>query len=249
MVSGAMSFAVHLYDQVGGYLGNFYAAPAGTYQLPVQIVETKDGHVLVSESIFQGVTFERGILEYQSDGTRLARLAPPAVTGFFGLYELGNGNLLTTTQFGVRIEYKERGGPVVEMDRAGRIVETKLGFLSNPGLIKYAVQDTDGDGVADGLDGCPNDPTKTAPGACGCGVAETDTDGDGVADCVDNCPTQPNADQADSNHDGTGDACTLPPAASAGACGCSAGLPSAVPLTLAGMGWMRRKRLPPGDLR
>jgi hypothetical protein len=34
-----------------------------------------------------------------------------------------------------------------------------------------------------------------------------DGDGDSVADCVDNCPTVSNPDQADSDHDGSGDAC------------------------------------------
>ena len=48
--------------------------------------------------------------------------------------------------------------------------------------------DSDGDGVPDSLDGCPNDPNKTAPGQCGCGVADTDTDSDGTADCNDSCP-------------------------------------------------------------
>ncbi|MBL9120312.1 MAG: hypothetical protein JNL80_10415 [Phycisphaerae bacterium] len=43
--------------------------------------------------------------------------------------------------------------------------------------------DTDGDGVPDGEDGCPTDPLKTAPGACGCGVPDTDSDGDGTPDC------------------------------------------------------------------
>ncbi len=40
-------------------------------------------------------------------------------------------------------------------------------------------------------DGCPNDPQKTAPGVCGCGVADTDRDGDGVADCNDVCWDDP----------------------------------------------------------
>jgi Concanavalin A-like lectin/glucanases superfamily len=38
------------------------------------------------------------------------------------------------------------------------------------------------------FDCCPNDPLKTQPGQCGCGVPDTDTDGDGVADCRDGCP-------------------------------------------------------------
>lgn len=46
--------------------------------------------------------------------------------------------------------------------------------------------DSDGDGVPDGSDACPNDPLKsTDTGQCGCNNPETDTDGHGVADCVD----------------------------------------------------------------
>ena len=51
--------------------------------------------------------------------------------------------------------------------------------------------DGDGDGVIDACDGCPADAAKVAPGACGCGVADTDRDGDGVPDCDDGCPDDP----------------------------------------------------------
>lgn len=86
--------------------------------------------------------------------------------------------------------------------------------------------DADADGTPDCLDGCPNDPRKTAPGACGCGVADEDTDGDGVPDCIDNCAATPNPDQADADRDGVGDACDGCPDDSSkiapGACGCHA---------------------------
>ncbi len=52
--------------------------------------------------------------------------------------------------------------------------------------------DSDNDGTPDCNDGCPTDPNKTAPGACGCGIADTDNDNDGTADCNDGCPTDPN---------------------------------------------------------
>jgi len=49
--------------------------------------------------------------------------------------------------------------------------------------------DFDGDGVIDVCDNCPDDPDKTEPNLCGCGVDDaTDTDDDSVPDCVDQCP-------------------------------------------------------------
>jgi hypothetical protein len=73
--------------------------------------------------------------------------------------------------------------------------------------IWYADVDNDGSGVdadtlracaqpdgyaAVGGDLCPNDPDKTEPGACGCGIPETNIDGDSAPDCIDGCPTDPN---------------------------------------------------------
>ncbi|HPF40066.1 MAG TPA: endonuclease [Phycisphaerae bacterium] len=51
--------------------------------------------------------------------------------------------------------------------------------------------DGDGDGLIDACDGCPNDINKTAPGACGCGIADNDSDNDGTLDCNDLCPNDP----------------------------------------------------------
>lgn len=51
--------------------------------------------------------------------------------------------------------------------------------------------DTDGDGIADCVDQCPSDASKSVPGSCGCGVADTDTDLDSTPDCTDGCPTDP----------------------------------------------------------
>lgn len=39
---------------------------------------------------------------------------------------------------------------------------------------------------------CPTDPSKIAPGQCGCGIPDTDSDMDGIADCIDGCPNDPN---------------------------------------------------------
>ena len=43
----------------------------------------------------------------------------------------------------------------------------------------------------DSVDQCPDDPEKTSPGVCGCGVADTDSDNDGAMDCEDLCPDDP----------------------------------------------------------
>jgi OOP family OmpA-OmpF porin len=48
--------------------------------------------------------------------------------------------------------------------------------------------DSDGDGVADGLDKCPDTPQGAAVDAKGC---PKDSDGDGVFDGVDKCPDTP----------------------------------------------------------
>jgi hypothetical protein len=38
---------------------------------------------------------------------------------------------------------------------------------------------------------CPQDPNKSSPGVCGCGVADVDSDNDTKADCIDACPNDP----------------------------------------------------------
>ena len=54
--------------------------------------------------------------------------------------------------------------------------------------------DTDGDGIVDVLDACPQDP-------------ENDADTDGICAQEDNCPTVSNGDQANADRDGIGDLC------------------------------------------
>ncbi|MDX1764441.1 MAG: DUF4214 domain-containing protein, partial [bacterium] len=50
--------------------------------------------------------------------------------------------------------------------------------------------DSDGDGVCDTYDECPNDESKTEPGICGCGTADMDEDNDGYFGCQDDCNDQ-----------------------------------------------------------
>jgi subtilisin family serine protease len=52
--------------------------------------------------------------------------------------------------------------------------------------------DSDEDSLGDACDGCPDDPDKTESGSCGCNNPDTDSDGDGTADCNDGCPNDSN---------------------------------------------------------
>jgi hypothetical protein len=95
--------------------------------------------------------------------------------------------------------------------------------------------DNDGDGAGDACDVCPLDPDNDADGDGVCGNEDTcplgddsidsdedgmpdacdvcpldvgnDADGDGVCEIDDNCDDVPNSGQADTDMDGTGDAC------------------------------------------
>jgi hypothetical protein len=52
---------------------------------------------------------------------------------------------------------------------------------------------------------CPDDPNKTEPLVCGCGITDVDFDGDLIEDCIDNAPAISNPDQTDTDGDGVGD--------------------------------------------
>ncbi|MGH7961679.1 MAG: choice-of-anchor Q domain-containing protein [Candidatus Binatia bacterium] len=72
------------------------------------------------------------------------------------------------------------------------------------------VDDSDGDGVLDDEDNCPDNPNPGQEDNDGDGlgdVCDPDDDNDGVADGADNCPITANPDQQDSDEDGLGNAC------------------------------------------
>jgi hypothetical protein len=64
-------------------------------------------------------------------------------------------------------------------------------------------------------------------------IVDTDRDGDGVPDATDNCPDTPNADQADSNGDGIGDACQK--SSAPGGALCPTAATAAILISLAGV--------------
>ena len=62
-------------------------------------------------------------------------------------------------------------------------------------------QDSDGDGINDDTDNCPEIPNPD----------QIDSDGDGLGDVCDNCPEVFNPDQLDGNGNGVGDLCEVIP--------------------------------------
>ncbi|TPV93223.1 MAG: hypothetical protein B7733_21600 [Myxococcales bacterium FL481] len=124
-----------------------------------------------------------------------------------------------------------RGAYVYPRLEGGRIYNLEFGPVTPQRWVRAAIYandtDRDGDGLADSFDKCPDDPNKTEPGTCGCGVAgpdldgdglcgdadacpfdeSNDADGDGVCGDVDNCPADANLDQADEDDNGRGDVC------------------------------------------
>lgn len=65
-------------------------------------------------------------------------------------------------------------------------VQFNFGGAPEPVVVAAApTLDSDGDGVNDDLDRCPNTPAGVTVDAAGCAV---DSDGDGVADYIDECP-------------------------------------------------------------
>ena len=67
-----------------------------------------------------------------------------------------------------------------------------------------STNDDDGDGVLNDQDDCPDTPSCADVESDGCPF---DGDDDGAPDGCDNCPGVANADQADADGDGVGDAC------------------------------------------
>ncbi len=108
--------------------------------------------------------------------TKDAILVAPA-TGTYAIYD-GNGYMTNPSDPNDFTEGDELGG--------------MLRFLA-------FTADTDGDGVADTADLCPNTPAGVPVDATGCPTGPLDADGDGVSDALDQCPGTPAGESVDAN--------------------------------------------------
>ena len=141
LVSSINSNQVLSYELASGdFIGEF--APVPTF--PEQIYETPASNVLVAN--FSGT---QGVYEFTTDGTLLGIYNPPQTGGYRGAYELGNGNILTTT-----------GAGVFEIDRQNNLIDTKYSGQSR--FIEYVVIGAVQIGEQPGDDGPPSAPAALA---------------------------------------------------------------------------------------
>jgi YVTN family beta-propeller protein len=139
------------------------------------------------------------------------RLRVPTLMAVLGVF----AGLATTAAEAQTFAYvaNRSSDTVSVIDTATNTVVDTVSVGAGPVAVAIAVVpfvDTDGDGVIDDLDNCPDIANSDQADADGDGigdVCEPDTDGDGVIDDLDNCPDIANPDQADADNDGVGDAC------------------------------------------
>lgn len=87
-----------------------------------------------------------------------------------------------------RFSYRADVRAVHSTDEGGIEPFAFIGFTASLGDVEPPPLDSDGDGVVDGADRCPDTPTGVAVDANGCPL---DGDGDGVPDYLDDCPDTP----------------------------------------------------------
>jgi OOP family OmpA-OmpF porin len=122
-----------------------------------------------------------GYLEIEPQGSGAARDGAAYSAG------LGFYLDLFSTNIALRGEWKHRIDYVAEVDRRKDNLFS-LGLQIPFGNTTPKWSDSDGDGVEDGSDRCPNTPAGARVDAYGC---ELDSDGDGVKDSKDQCPGTP----------------------------------------------------------
>ncbi len=89
-------------------------------------------------------------------------------------------------------------GPIHKSSKAAKVEKAPEPVKMAAVPVPQAPVDTDGDGVIDSLDKCPNSPKGSVVDSNGCPPV-IDTDGDGVADALDKCPDTPKGTPVNEN--------------------------------------------------
>ena len=127
------------------------------------------------------------------------RIIPYLLVGLGGFYEYENKEFLLEAPLGIGLNFDLRQGVYFNTEASYRLAfsdddqfkhwQYNAGFVFTIGnggevnpTISAAINDKDGDGVADENDACPNVPGFKKYNGC------PDTDGDGVSDDKDKCP-------------------------------------------------------------
>jgi hypothetical protein len=222
--------AVYEFDgESGAYIGTF-VDPGGQLDDPTSMIFLASGNLLVCSN------GNDRILEYEAATGTFVRVYndESPFNSPRGLSHGPNGNIYMSYHWssgeGRITEYVEAAGRIIHQFVRGTdilIEPAGICFRSgspddvNRNFIPDICEsdDTDGDGLVDYLDNCPdvanalqddNDGDGIGDACDNCANAnadQRDVDFDGLADACDNCPALANVAQTDSDGDGRGDGC------------------------------------------
>ena len=108
-----------------------------------------------------------------------------------GLYSTNNSNRFIINGFKEKVFKFGSDSTGLSTEKLALILadSSSVGIDENGYL--YIIQDSDGDGVVDSEDICPNTPDGEIVDSGGCSISQKDSDGDGVNDNLDACPNTP----------------------------------------------------------
>ena len=207
-----VSYILHVIKFDPAFGGGHAGRPIGQLILAMSdasgsIVEATSGTTVVpNDGQFHHVagTYDGSLMKVYLDGQlvgQAARSGPILATGSAAVISHHGGACGQRAVAAIdEIEFYDRA-----------LSATEIQAIFNAGSAgKCKATDSDGDGVLDPEDNCPNDANPGQEDADSDGIGDAcdpDSDGDGVADASDNCPLISNPGQEDADNDGIGDAC------------------------------------------